>query len=124
MEPMIPPRAQTVAVIGCLVLFAFVVELVRKRRLKEEYSILWIAVSLGTAVLASWGGLLIGITRMVGAVSANSVIFFFGLLFLAALLLHLSVRVSGLSEQNKDLTQELALLAGRLEDVERPENGR
>jgi len=123
MEPMIPARAQAVAVIGCLALFAFVVELVRKRRLKEEYSILWIAVSLGTAVLASWSGLLIGLTQMVGAVSANSVIFFFGLLFLAALLLHLSVRVSGLSEQNKDLTQELALLAGRLEEVERPGNG-
>ncbi len=118
MEPLIPVRAQIIAVIGCVALFVFVVDLVRKRRLNEEYSILWIAVSLGTAVLASWGALLVGITRLVGAVSANSVVFFFGLLFLAALLLHLTVRVSGLAEQNKDLTQEVALLVARLEDVE------
>lgn len=118
-EQQLPVRAQIVAVIGCIVLFLFVLELVRRRRLREEYSILWMAVSLGTAVIAAWGGLLLGITRLVGAISANSVIFFFGLLFLMGLVLHLTVRVSGLTEQNKDLTQRLALLANRLEEAEK-----
>ena len=116
MEQQLPFRAQVVAVAGCILLFVFVLELVRRRRLKEEYSILWMAVSLGTAVLAAWGGLLLGITRLVGAYSANSVIFFFGLLFLLAVVLHLTVKVSGLSEQNKDLAQQLALLERRLEE--------
>ena len=118
MEPIIPLRAQLVAVTGCLLLFALVLTLVRQRRLREEYSILWLAVSAGTALLAAWGGLLVQVTSLVGAISANSVIFYFGLLFLTVLLLHLTVRVSGLMEQNKDLAQELALLAGRLEALE------
>jgi hypothetical protein len=118
MEPVLPLRAQIVAVAGCVLLFAFVLELVRRRRLREEYSILWMGVSLGMALLAAWGGLLLGITRLVGALSANSVIFFFGLLFLMGVVLHLTVRVSGLTEQNKDLTQELGLLSRRLEDLE------
>jgi hypothetical protein len=119
MEQLLPVRAQIVALIGCLVLFLFVLELVRRRRLREEYSILWMAVSLGTAVLAAWSGLLLGLTRLVGAISANSVIFFFGLLFLMGLVLHLTVRVSGLTEQNKDLAQSLALLQQRLDAAER-----
>jgi hypothetical protein len=114
-QQQLPVRAQIVAVIGCAVLFLFVLELVRRRQLKEEYSILWMAVSLGTAVLAAWSGLLIGITRLVGAYSANSVIFFFAILFLMALVLHLTVRVSGLTERNKNLTQEIALLSQRVE---------
>ncbi len=117
METVIPPRAQLVAVLGCLALFGFVLELVRRRRLKEEYSILWMAVSLATALLAAWGGLLLAITKLVGAYSANSVVFFFGLLFLTALVLHLTVRVSGLTEQNKDLAQEVALLRARFDDA-------
>ena len=74
------------------------------------------AESFGTALLAAWSGLLSGVTRLVGAYSANSVIFFFGLLFLAATVLHLTVRVSGLTEDNKDLAQELALLRSRLDE--------
>jgi hypothetical protein len=114
-EAQLPVRAQILAVVGCVLLFVFVLELVRRRKLKEEYSILWMAVSLGMAILAAWADLLIGITRMIGAYSANSVIFFFGLLFLMCLVLHLTVRVSGLSEQNKDMAQDLALLRNRLE---------
>jgi hypothetical protein len=120
MEQHLPVRAQIVALIGCVILFLFVLELVRRRRLREEYSILWMAVSLGTAVLAAWSGLLLGLTQLVGAISANSVIFFFGLLFLMGLVLHLTVRVSGLTEQNKDLAQSVALLQRRLEAAERP----
>ncbi len=114
----LPVRAQIIAVIGCVFLVLFVVDLVRRRRLKEEYSILWMAVSLGTAVLAAWGGLLLWVTHLMGAYSANSVIFFFAILFLMGLVLHLTVRVSGLTERNKDLVQEVALLGRRLEDLE------
>ncbi len=116
MEPTLPLRAQIVAVIGCVLFLFFVLELVRRRRLREEYSILWMAVSVALAVLAVWDGLLLAITRAVGAFNANSVIFFFGLLFLLTVVLHLTVRVSELSETNKNLTQALALLEARLHE--------
>jgi len=117
MVQVLPVRAQIIAVIGCVFLFLFVLELVRRRQLKEEYSILWMAVSLGVAVLAMWGRLLIGVTHLMGAMSANSIIFFFGLLFLMVVALHLTVKVSALSERNKDLTQALALLRAQVEEA-------
>ncbi|NNF06457.1 MAG: DUF2304 domain-containing protein [Candidatus Eisenbacteria bacterium] len=120
MEQELPFRAQVVAIIGCALLFLFVLELVRRRKLKEEYSMLWMAVSLGMAVLAIFSDLLLGITKAMGAYSANSVIFFFGLLFLLAAVLHLTVKVSGLAEENKNLVQELALLRGKLEEKSPP----
>jgi hypothetical protein len=116
----LPLRAQIIAVVGCVLLFLSVLELVRRRRLMEEYSILWMVVSIGTAILAAWSGLLLFITRLMGAQSANSVIFFFAILFLMGLVLHLTVRVSGLAERNKDLAQEVALLSRRLEELEGP----
>ena len=118
LRPELPLRAQVIAVVGCVLLFLSVLELVRRRRLKEEYSILWMVVSFGMGLLAAWGDLLLAITRLVGAYSANSVIFFSAILFLMGLVLHLTVRTSGLTEQNKDLAQEVALLSRRIEELE------
>lgn len=118
LRPELPLRAQVIAVVGCVLLFLSVLELVRRRRLKEEYSILWMVVSFGMGLLAAWSDALLAITRLVGAYSANSVIFFSAILFLMGLVLHLTVRTSGLAEQNKDLAQVVALLSRRIEELE------
>ena len=71
-----------------------IVELVRRRRLKEEYSLLWILTALTLLVLSIWYGLLLKITDAIGAVLPSSTLFFFGTVFLLLMVLHFSVRVS------------------------------
>jgi hypothetical protein len=104
------PRTRIVAVGGAVVMLVFVLELVRRRRLKEEYSILWVLTSLVLLVLAIWFELLIGITRAIGAVLPSSTLFFFGLVFALVMLLHFSVRVSQLERRVTMLAQEVGLL--------------
>jgi hypothetical protein len=110
---MISANLRVVAIVGSLVLLAFIVELVRRRRLKEEYSVLWILTALVLLLLAMWGGLLRDLTHLIGAISQASTLYFFGLLFVVLLLLHFSVRVSDLERRVIVLMQEVALLNRR-----------
>jgi hypothetical protein len=104
------------AVFGSLLLLGMVVELVRRRSLKEEYSLLWIITALVLLGLSIWFGLLVSITRAIGAIAPSSTLFFFGLVFALLMLLHFSVRVSLLERTVTALVQELGLLSAQREN--------
>lgn len=107
---MIDPKTRIIAIIGSVAILLFVVELVRRRKLKEEYSILWITTALVLFVLSVWYELLLKITEAIGGVLPSSTLFFFGLIFVMLMLLHFSVRVSALERRLTALVQEIALL--------------
>lgn len=108
---MISTNTRLVALVGALFALLFVLELVRRRRLKEEYSLLWVLTAAGLIVLAVWYGLLVKITNLIGGVAPSSTLFFFGLIFVFAMLLHFSVRVSMLERRITALVQELGLMS-------------
>ncbi len=110
-------RTQVLSVIVGLTLIGVVFDLVRRRKLKEEYSLLWIIAGVVVLVFAIWYDLLLAITRLIGAVAAPSTIFFLGVIFLALISLHFSVRISVLSGQVKTLVQEFTLLKDRIEET-------
>ncbi len=60
--------------------------------------------------MSVFDGLLLTITRAIGAWTPSSTLFFFGELFLVAVCLHYAVRLSRLSLEVKNLSQEIALL--------------
>ena len=110
---MITTNLRIVAIVGSVGLLLFIIELVRRRRLKEEYSVLWVTTALVLCLLAAWGGLLASLTHAIGAVSQASTLYFFGLSLALFLLLHFSVRVSDLERRVVSMTQEIALLGAR-----------
>ena len=113
-----PTSTRILAIAGSLGILFVIIELVRRRRLKEEYSVLWIITGLVLLVLSIWYGLLLKITSLIGAVLPSSTLFFFGLTFVMLMLLHFSVRVSLLERRIMALAQEVGLLS-----VERPGDG-
>ena len=97
-----------------------ILELVRRRKLKEEYSWLWILTALGMVALSSWFGLIERLTHLIGAVTPTTTLFLFGLLFLLLISVHYSTVLSRVTQQVRRLTQELAILsAERDEAIER-----
>lgn len=110
---MISANLRIIAIVGSLALLVFIIELVRRRRLKEEYSVLWVLTGAALLLLAAWGGLLSDLTHLIGAISQASTLYFFGLLFVVFLLLHFSIRVSNLERRVIVLLQEIALLSER-----------
>jgi hypothetical protein len=112
-----PESAATrvLAIVLSLLLVGAVLWLVRRRTLREEYTPIWMGVALGIAALSLVPPLLGWLTRVVGAWTPSSTLFFFGELFLLAICLNYAVRLSGLTLQVKNLAQELAVLRGELE---------
>ncbi len=104
------PRQRAFAVIAALSLMILIIELVRRRKLKEEYSILWLVTGSGVVVLAVSYRLQLWLTHLIGAVNSSTTVFGFAFLFLILISLYYSVRLSVMSEQIKSLSQKLALL--------------
>jgi hypothetical protein len=94
-----------------------IVELVRRRKLREEYSWLWLALSLAMLVLALWRGFLDFVTRLIGAVLSTSTLFFFAIVFLMLITIQFSVEISSLRTQVKNLAQQLAILQSTLHET-------
>jgi hypothetical protein len=94
-----------------------VIELIRRGRLKERYSLLWLFAGAVMLLFSSSRSLLEYVSRLVGVFYPPSLLFLLAFLFLLLITLHFSVVISGLSERNKRLAQELALLRQELEAV-------
>jgi ABC-type polysaccharide/polyol phosphate export permease len=109
LEPL-PERQRLVATLIAAGLVVLIFELVRRRKLREEYSWVWVITAIGLAVLAWQQDLLLTLSRWVGSSNAVSTLFFGALLFLLALVLQYSVRLSRLTHRYRTLGQRLALL--------------
>jgi hypothetical protein len=105
------------AVVGSVALLLVVVELIRRGRLKERYSLLWLLAGGILLFLSSSRGVLDSIARLLGIFYPPSFLFLLAFFFLLLITLHFSVVLSGLSEKNKKLAQELALLRREMEEA-------
>lgn len=107
-------RLQLVAIALTLLLFVLVFEMVRRRKLMERYSLLWLFASLVLLALAVFTGLLAEISELVGIATPSNALFAAGIGFMVVLLLHFSATISRLTDETKILAQRLALAEERL----------
>jgi hypothetical protein len=110
--------ARVVAVLVSVVIAAVVLQLVRRRALREEYTPIWLGVAAGLLLLSLRFDLLKSLTRAIGAWTPSSTLFFLGEIFLLAICLNFAVRLSKASVQLKNLAQEVAILRARLDERE------
>lgn len=97
------------------IVLILVVELIRRGRLKERYALLWLLASCVLLILSTTK-IIESVSQIVGIYYPPSALFLIAFLFLLLITLHFSVVISGLSDQNKRLAQEIALLRRDLED--------
>ena len=112
-------RIQLVAILAAGGLFLIVFELVRRRRLMERYALLWLVSTFVLLALAAWKGLLIQVSEAIGIYYAPSALFMVALGFVLVMLLHFSLVISRLADQNKVLAQRLSLMQQRVDELER-----
>jgi hypothetical protein len=109
---------QAVALALALALAAVVLVLVRRRTLRAEYTPIWMLVALGTLIVAIDLDVLRVLTRMLGAWTISSTLFFLGEFFLLAICLNYAVRLSQAGTRIRELAQEVTLLRRRIDDLE------
>ena len=100
-----------------VMLLAVILELVRRGRFKERYALLWLASALLGLMVGVFPGIIVWIARILN-VQFLTVVFGLAFVFFLGLILSFCVVISQLSEQNRELAQELALLANRLKTLE------
>jgi len=103
-------RVTLVSICASAALFLYIVELVRRRSLREEYSILWLSGSLVILVLSVKQEWLNRISQAVGIAYPPSFLFLVGIFFILLILIHFSIAISKLHQANKKMAQEIALM--------------
>ena len=112
-------RVSIAASVASILLILVVLELIRSRRLRERYALLWLATGVVLLVLSAWRDGLNTIAGWVGVTTyPPAVLFAVATLFILVVLLHYSTVISRLSDQNSILAQRLALLEQRLAEEE------
>jgi hypothetical protein len=112
---MTPWVVTIVGVVASLALIAVIFELIRRRRLRERYALLWLLTGLVLLALSAWRDGLNTIAGWLGVTQyPPAVLFASGTLFIILVLLHYSTVISKLADQNTILAQRIALLEARL----------
>lgn len=96
--------------IGAIGLFITVLELVRRRGLREEYSLLWLGASITYLVIALWPKTIGFIADLLGISDPFLASMFIGINFLLIILIQYSTRLSKLTNRYKDLAQQIAII--------------
>jgi hypothetical protein len=116
------PKLQIAAIVATTFMLVVVFELVRQRRLMERYSLLWLTAATVLLLLSIFTGVLGWFSELIGIATPSNALFGIAIGFATLMLLHFSVTVSRLSNQNKVLAQKLAATEERLRRLERDEN--
>ena len=109
-------RVQIIAIVCSIALIIFIIESVRRGRLREKYSLIWLFAGVVMLVFSIWRDLLDTIAQLIGVAYAPSVLFLTAMFFGILLLIHFSITISSLTDTVKTLTQEIGLLRNELEE--------
>jgi hypothetical protein len=105
-------------VTACMVLLV-VIEMMRRRKLREKYAGVWLVVSIGVVVLAVVPQAAEFLARTTGVQTPSNFVFLLSGVVLALVALHLSIEVGHLEEDVRTAVEEIALLRCELEDSRR-----
>jgi hypothetical protein len=111
-------RAKIFVIVLSLTMLAFVINLVRRKYLKENYAIFWVVTCLVIGILPLLINYLDKIANTVGIYYPPAFLYLIATILIFLLILHFSVIVSKLSEQNKSLIQDVGILTKRINEIE------
>lgn len=109
---------QILSVAVSAALLVLVIELVRRRRLTEEYSFIWIACAVALLALSIWRDVLDAVARWLGVYYPPAVLLLVLILFVFVGLLYFSVTISRQRQQIERLIEDVAILEARLRDAD------
>jgi len=111
-------KQQIFALLVSLLVFASTINLVRTKKLREEYSTLWLAISTIIFLLVLNYDLLVYLSHLTGSVLPTTTLFIGAIIFLRLIAMQFSIKISKLTDQLKNLVQDNALIRTELEKLD------
>lgn len=108
---------QYIAIAASIGLFIYISYLVRNKRIKEEYSLLWLFFSVVFILFSLWREGLESFAKLVGIAYPPAALFIILLLAVFLILIEFSRIISRLTDRSLALAQEIALLKMELDKV-------
>ena len=105
------------AVLIAAFVFIVVIEMLRRRKLREKYAAMWLVVSLGVVALGVIPGLPKWLSGLVGFQLAANFVLASAAFVLLFVVLQLSSEVGHLEEEVRTTVEEIALLRCEMEDM-------
>ncbi len=115
-------NANWLGLAAAAVLFAFVLELLRRGILRERFAALWLAVCTALAIVAVFPGILRTAADALGFEVPSNLLFFAAIVFLLLVSIQLSYEVSKLEARSRRLAEDLALLTATVQDGGEPKH--
>ena len=112
-------RTQIFVILLGLAMLLFVLNMVRTRRLREQYSLLWLLAAVVIVLSAVFIGAVEQLSHAIGIYYPPAFLFLVALLMVFVLQFHFSTVISNLREQNKTLIQDLGILQHELRSLRR-----
>lgn len=100
-----------------LVIVAVVIEMLRRKKIREKYAALWLIIGVATLVLAAFPRLLDIVAVWVGVQLPSNLLFIISILMLLGVCLHLSWEISVIEDETRSLAEEVAILRTQVESL-------
>jgi hypothetical protein len=110
----IQPRTRVFVILVGILILLFILDLVRKKQLREQYALLWILTSVVLCLSAVFIGGVEKLSQLVGIYYPPAFLFLIAILMILLLQFHFSTVISNLREQNKALIQDVGILASEV----------
>lgn len=119
-------NAYVLSVVGAVLAIGFILEMLRRGRLREKYAVLWLFVGVAVLVIGVAPQVLTGAADLLGVAVPANLLFFVAGLALLIISVQQSSEISRLEEETRTLAEEVALLnmSRQLRDPRPPEPGR
>lgn len=112
-------KLQIIIAVLLLAALCVLINMIRKRALELRYALAWLLVAVAVLILDIFPAVMEKLADLVGIASAMNMLFFAGFCFALLLIFILTVTVSQMTVQIKNLTQQMALMEKRLKEDEK-----
>jgi len=112
-----PHTIQILSIFGSIAFLFLIIFLIRIRRLKEEYAILWLFFGVIFLFLSIFRKSLEFISSLLGIAYPPAALFLILILAVITILIHFSLVISRMKDRQRQLAQQLGLLEARFKKI-------
>jgi len=116
MDFLLTHRIQIIVIFISSLLLIYIAKKILNGKLREEYSIIWLILSLIIIIFSIWREGLEIISGLLGVYSAPNLIFTISIFFIYVYLIHISIVNTKLQNSIKSLLQKIAILEQKLSE--------
>lgn len=108
-----------ISILFAIIFLIFILNLVRKNKMDEKYSIVWIVFSIGILIISIFHEYIMGIAIRLGVYYPPILLLLFAIIIEGIYIVHITIAITLQNKRTVKLTQELAILQEKVEEMEK-----